>query len=467
MILNITTTHKPATDLGYLLHKHPDKFQTFNLSVGKAHIFYPEISKNRATISLLLDIDPIGMVRNARRQGGDNFLIGKYVNDRPYVASSFMSNAISKTFSTAMNGRCKDKPELVNKPLPFEVVITSLPAPKGGEQLIKRLFEPLGYDVQVERHTLDEKFPQWGESKYYNVTLKNRVTTQELLSHLYVLIPTLDQNKHYFVSHSEIDKLLQKGEGWLENHPEKEQITNRYLINLKSLSRRALEKLRDDDAEDEDDTLLEVKSETDLKKESLHEIRLNLVIEKLVESGAETVADLGCGEGKLIRKLLKHKQFSKILGMDVSYNELLKTKERIYYDEMSAKKKERIELLQGSVTYRDRRIESFDAIALVEVIEHIDLNRLESFERVIFEFAKPKTVVLTTPNKEYNVIWGEKLEKTLRHDDHRFEWTRGEFQKWANEVGEKYNYKVEILPIGTEEVEVGTPSQMAIFKYGN
>ena len=119
MLLNITTTHNPATDLGYLLHKHPDKFQTVEFSVGKAHIFYPEISPEKATISLLLDIDPIDMVRG-KNMTNESFSLANYVNDRPYVASSFMSVAIAKAFSSALNGNCKDKPELVAQKRPLK-----------------------------------------------------------------------------------------------------------------------------------------------------------------------------------------------------------------------------------------------------------------------------------------------------------------------------------------------------------
>ena len=464
MLLNITTTHKPATDLGYLLHKHPDKFQTVELSVGKAHVFYPEKSENRTTVSLLLDIDPIDMVRGARNLGGDGFALGHYVNDRPYVASSFMSVALAKAFSSAMNGKCKDKPELVDVKLPFEVTISVIPAPKGGEILIRKFFEPLGYEVELTRHQLDDKFPEWGDSKYYTLRLKHTITTKELLSHLYVLIPTLDNDKHYFVSENEIEKLLQKGEGWLKEHPEKEQIIRRYLINLNSLSRQALERLSEGEAiGDLNDELIE-KSATQKRNETLHDKRIKLVAEKITESGAERVLDLGCGEGKLIRQLIKQKQFSEIVGMDVSYNELIKAKERLHFDEMSPKQKERINLFQGSLTYKDQRLEGFDAAAVIEVIEHLDLNRLKAFERVLFEFAKPKTVVLTTPTQEYNVVWNKLDAEEMRHSDHRFEWTRNEFAEWSNRIGETYNYQVELFPIGDEVEDIGAPSQMAIFK---
>jgi len=462
MLLQITTTHKPATDLGYLLHKHPDKFQSIDLSIGKGHVFYPESSENKTTVAVLLDIDPIDMVRGRNRSS--NFSLGQYVNDRPYVASSFMSVALSKAFSTAMNGKCSNKPELVEVKMPFEINISVLPAPKGGEQLIRRLFEPLGYEVTVDRHILDEKFEDWGESKYYTVKLSNTITTQELLQHLYVLIPALDNDKHYYVSQNEIEKLLEKGKGWLSSHPEREEITRRYLINLGSLSRQAISRLSEDKGNEEEVKLNQEEKE---RKETLHQKRLKLVLEQIKKSGAESVIDLGCGEGKLIRMLLKEKQFKKISGTDVSYNELTKAKDRLHWDEMAPRQKERISLFQGALTYKDKRLEGYDAAAIVEVIEHLDENRLKSFERVIFEFAKPKTVVLTTPNGEYNILYENMEENAMRHTDHRFEWTREQFAEWANKVAMNNNYKVEFLPIGEEDSKVGAPSQMAIFTYGN
>lgn len=465
MLLNITTTHKPATDLGYLLHKHPDKLQSIDLSIGKAHVFYPENSEEKTTASLLLDIDPIDMVRGGRNLSWKGFSLGQYVNDRPYVASSFMSVAIAKAFSTAMNGTCNKKPELVNIKMPFEVNISVLPAPKGGEMLIRKMFEPLGYQVEVERHVLDEKFVDWGESKYYSVKLKHIIALHELLSHLYVMIPALDNDKHYYISENETEKLLEKGKGWLAGHPEKEQITKRYLLNLRSLSRKALKQLNDDSETEE--LIEDAKTEEVKKKETLHQKRLSLVLEKLKESGAKKVLDLGCGEGKLIRMLLKERQFEKIAGMDVSYQELTKCKDRLHWDEMAPRQKDRIELFQGALTYKDKRLEGFDAAAIVEVIEHLDENRLKSFERVVFECAKPKTVVLTTPNGEYNVLFENMEAETMRHTDHRFEWTRNEFETWAKQVAKTNNYTVQFLPIGGEDEKVGAPSQMAIFKYGN
>ena len=482
MLLTITAEGENAAALSFLLHKHPDKLQQVELSVGAASIFYPECEKEKVTAALLLDIDPIGMVRNAKNFAGKDFLLGQYVNDRPYVASSFMSSAISKAFSSAMNGSCKEHPEFIDMPLALTAKISVLPAPRGGELLIKRLFEPLGYTVEAERHLLDTQFSEWGYGKYFTLTLKNTLPLKELLSHLYVLIPVLDNEKHYFITQNEVEKLLQKGKGWLEQHPEREIIVSRYLINLKSLVRSAFEVLQavedgiipDTDNEAEQDELTKIEdtaaAHTQLqkvKKERLHDIRLRLVAEKLKQSGAASVIDLGCGDGKLLRLLLKEKQFTRIAGTDVSYSELEKSQDKLHWNEMPEKQRERLSLFQSSLTYRDKRFSGFDAAAVVEVIEHLDPNRLPALEKSLFTYAKPQTIVLTTPNREYNVRYENLSAGKVRHSDHWFEWTRSEFAAWAERVARENNYTVAFFPVGEEEENIGAPSQMAVFTYGN
>ena len=482
MLLTITAEGENAAALSFLLHKHPDKLQQVELSVGAASIFYPECGKEKVTAALLLDIDPIGMARNAKNFAGKDFLLRQYVNDRPYVASSFMSSAISKAFSSAMNGSCKEHPELIEMPLALTAKISVLPAPRGGELLIKRLFEPLGYTVEAERHLLDTQFSEWGYGKYFTLTLKNTLPLKDLLSHLYVLIPVLDTEKHYFITQNEVEKLLQKGKGWLEQHPEREIIVSRYLINLKSLVRSAFEVLQaaedgiipDTDNEAEQDELTEIEdtaaAHTQLqkaKKERLHDIRLKLVAEKLKQSGAASVIDLGCGDGKLLRLLLKEKQFTRIAGTDVSYSELEKSQDKVHWNEMPEKQRERLSLFQSSLTYRDKRFSGFDAAAVVEVIEHLDPNRLPALEKSLFTYAKPQIIVLTTPNREYNVRYENLSAGKVRHSDHRFEWPRSEFAAWAERVARENNYTVAFFPVGEEEENIGAPSQMAVFTYGN
>ena len=462
MLLTLSTNRKPATDLGYLLHKHPDRFQSFELSFGSAHVFYPEVGEDRTTASLLLDVDPVGMVRGKGR--GHGSLLGHYVNDRPYVASSLMSVAISQVFGSAMAGRCKERPELAGTPIPLSARIDVLPV-RGGEDFLHRIFEPLEYTVEATRHPLDEQFPEWGESPYYSVTIAGTKTLAELLTHLYVLIPVFDNDKHYFVGDDELEKLLAKGAGWLDSHPEKEQIARRYLKHRANLYRVALARLAEEEQADPSDETKGVQEEESLEQPlSLNDQRHGVVLAALRASGARSVLDLGCSEGKLLRRLLDDRQFERIVGLDVSMQSLQHAAKRLNFDRLPPKQKERIELIHGSLIYRDQRLAGFDAAAVVEVVEHLDPPRLAAFERVLFEFARPTTIVLTTPNREYNVLWESLPAGNLRHGDHRFEWTRAEFQDWAKRVAERFGYGVRFLPIAPEDAVLGSPTQMAVFE---
>jgi 3' terminal RNA ribose 2'-O-methyltransferase Hen1 len=464
MLLALTTTHVPATDLGYLLHKSPFRVHSSEQAFGKAHVFYPEVTPNRCTAALLLEIDPIGLVRNRRGPSGEAHALEEYVNDRPYAASSLLSVAIARTFGTAMTGRSKERQELADTALPLEARIFVLPC-RGGETLLGRLFEPLGYEVEAMRHPLDKKFPEWGDSSYFTVTLKNTIRLRDLLTHLYVLIPVLDDDKHYWVGDAEVEKLLRHGEGWLRDHPERELITHRYLKHQKRLAREALGRLigEEEPAADEAVETHALEEEAIEKPISLAEQRIGAVMASLRSCGAKRVVDLGCGEGRLLRELLKDKVFSEIVGMDVSHRALEMASQKLRLEDLPRMQKERIRLIHGSLTYRDKRLSGFDAATVVEVIEHQDPPRLASFERVLFEFARPQTVVVTTPNVEFNVKFETLPAGKLRHKDHRFEWTRAEFQSWARTMAERFAYSVRFLPIGPEDPAVGSPTQMAIF----
>src|SRR5579862_1755012 len=464
MLLTITTTHRPATELSYLLHKHPDRFQSFDLSFGKVHVFYPEVGDERCSACLMLDVDPVGLVRG--KNPDQNFLLAQYVNDRPYTASSFMSVAISQVFGAALQGRSKDRPELAATAIPLSARIDVLPV-RGGERFLRAVFEPLGYEVEAVRFPLDERFPDWGESPYFSVTVEKTTTLAELLTHLYVLIPVFDGRKHYWVGDDEMEKLLAKGEGWLARHPEKEEITRRYLKFQPSLYRLALARLVQDEepGEAEEEEQPKGKAEEVLEKPiSLNEQRLGAVVASLRASGAKRVLDLGCGEGKLLRELLKDKQFEEVVGMDVSIRSLEVARDRLKLDRLPERQAARIKLLHGSLIYRDRRLDGFDAAAVVEVVEHLDPPRLSAFERVLFEFARPGTVVLTTPNREYNVTWETLPAGQFRHPDHRFEWTRQEFRGWAEGIAGRFGYAVRFQPIGPVDAALGAPTQMATFE---
>lgn len=461
MLLTITTTHTPATDLGYLLHKNPARTQSFSLSYGKAHVFYPRAEEECCTAALLLEIDPISLVRGRRGPVGERRIIAHYVNDRPYVASSFLSVAIAQVFGTALGGRCKERPELAETALPLQVSLSAVPC-RGGEKFLRQLFEPLGYRVRTEQHSLDELFPEWGESPYFSIQLKATCRLSELLSHLYVLIPVLDAEKHYWVGEDELDKLLRHGAGWLADHPSREAIVTRYLKHRRSLARAALVRLEEDSADEAGEG--ENEEEKAEKPLRLNEIRLQAVVEELKKCGARRVLDLGCGSGKLLQKLQAESMFTKIVGMDVSLSALEIARKRLSLDRRQGAGQASVELLHGSLVYRDWRLSGFDAAAVIEVIEHLDPHHLSAFEQVLFAHTKPSFIVVTTPNREYNVNFINLPEGKLRHRDHRFEWTRKQLQAWAKQVAERYGYSPRFSSVGPEDPVVGAPTQMVVFE---
>jgi 3' terminal RNA ribose 2'-O-methyltransferase Hen1 len=461
MLLTLTLTRPPATDLGHLLHKHPERLQSFSLPFGQAHVFYPEASEERCTAALMLEVDPVGLIRRGVRFPR----LDQYVNDRPYVASSFLSVAIARVYNTALGGRSKERPGLVELPLPLRARIAALPC-AGGEGLLRRLFEPLGYGVHAVDHPLDEQFPEWGESRYYTVELEGELRLRELLAHLYVLVPVLDAEKHYWVGEDEVEKLLRRGEGWLAGHPERELIVNRYLKYRRSLTSEALAKLLEDEEVDPDREFEARALEEEAVEEPLrlNEKRLGAVVSVLKAHGAKRVLDLGCGSGKLVQALMKEPQFAEIVGVDISHRALESADAWLKLDRLAPKQRERVRLFQTALTYRDKRLAGFDAAAVIEVIEHFDRPRLHAFERVVFEHAQPGAVALTTPNREYNVRFDGLPAGSFRHRDHRFEWTRREFEDWAGEVAGRFGYGVRFLPVGPEDPEVGAPTQMAVFE---
>ena len=461
MQLRISTTHNPATDLGYLLSKNPDRHQTFPLAFGTAHVFYPDAAPDYCSVALVVDVDPVGLVRG---RGDADGPLTQYVNDRPYTASSFLAVAIAQVFSSGMAGSSKARAELAASAMPLSAEIPVIRC-RAGAAKVRVCFEPLGYDVDVQPIALDDTFPEWGESRYFRLHLRGTLRLSELLQHLYILLPALDGDKHYYVGSDEVQKLLDKGSDWLADHPERDWILANYLKRQRSLVREALGKLLDapEDEVEASDREKEAGEQQLERALSLNERRMAAVEDVLARSGAASVLDVGCGEGRLLGRLLEHRQFRTILGIDVSAVSLERAAERLKLDRLAPMQRARIDLQQGSLTYRDARMAGFDAACAIEVIEHIDATRLAAFERTLFEFAQPRTVVVTTPNVEYNVRFPALPAGTMRHRDHRFEWSRAEFQAWATGVCERHGYSVEFLPIGDVDPELGPPTQMGVF----
>jgi 3' terminal RNA ribose 2'-O-methyltransferase Hen1 len=487
MLLTITMTAEPsaiaATDLGFLLHKNPARVQSFEVSTGTAHVFYPEATDTRCTAALLLEVDPVGLVRGRRGPAAEGFGLGQYVNDRPYAASSMLAVALVRVFKTAMAGRCDARPELAASAVPLEVHVPVLPC-RGGPELASTLFEPLGWNVSAAPIALDETFPSWGDSRYVDLRLTGMLRLADALNHLYVLLPVLDDSKHYWVSTDEVDKLIRAGGGWLAGHPSKTLITRRYLAHRSGLFTSALARLAevDDAAPESFDNAIPVSEGGDQEADtageptppqtatapagpsgSLAEQRREAVLAVLRAAGVRKVADVGCGEGALTAALLGDPSFTEVVAADVSSRALEVAGRRLRVDRMPERQRDRLRLIQSSLTYRDQRLAGMDALVLVEVVEHIDQPRHAALERTIFTDAAPPLVIVTTPNAEHNVRYEFLAPGQMRHRDHRFEWTRDEFATWARRVASERGYEVRFAPVGPEDPEVGAPTQMAVF----
>jgi 3' terminal RNA ribose 2'-O-methyltransferase Hen1 len=469
VLLTITTTATGTTvasDLGYLLHKHPDRVQSFELPVGTAHVFYPESDERRCTAALLLEVDPVGIVRG-KRFGGDGFALAQYVNDRPYAASSMLAVALGKVWGTALKGRCPARPDLEGAALPLTVAVPALPC-SGGVDLVRRLFAPLGWQVRADAVALDPEVPRWGDSRYADVTLTGTMPLADALSHLYVLLPVLDGAKHYWVSTDEVDKLVRNAGAWLGSHPERDLVTRRYLKHQREFVAEATERL--DALDDVAAESLQPEPTTggdgdDVEPATpLVRLRSAAVLAALRDTASHRVVDLGCGEGALLRELLADPAFTEVVGVDVAPGALERAERRLALERMPDSVRARLTLRQSSATYRDRALEGFDAVVLMEVVEHLDPDRLPALERSVFGHARPAAVVVTTPNAEFNVRYERLATGAMRHPDHRFEWTRAEFGRWASAVAETHGYAVELRPVGEVDPEVGSPTQLALFR---
>ncbi len=458
MLLTISTTHAPATDLGYLLHKHPDRLQSFTLASGQAHVFYPEATPERCTAALLLEVDPVALVRGNAIASE----LAEYVSDRPYAASSMLAVAIKEAFRTALTGRCDARPALAAAPIPLEIRVPALRC-RGGARLARDAFTPLGWTVEANGQPY--RPPEWGDSPYVDLRLSGQLRLKDALNHLYVLLPVLDDAKHYWVSTQEVDKLIRAGGDWLARHPARDLITSRYLAHRRALTRSALARLAEADDTDPaelDNAVPDAAAADDETARPLAVQRREAILGVLRAAGARRVGDLGCGSGALIKDLLEDETVEQIVAVDVSAR-ALQLAARALDRHQHQHQDQRLRLFQSSLTYTDDRLTGLDAAVLMEVIEHVDAERLPALERAVFGFAAPATVVVSTPNAEYNVHFATLPPGALRHGDHRFEWTRAQFEGWAEHVATTYRYDVRFLPVGHEHPDAGPPTQLAVF----
>jgi len=458
VLLTITTTRAPATDLGYLLHKHPDRVQAFATATGVAHVFYPEATPERCTAALLLEVDPVALVRGPIGKNTDGEL-AQYVNDRPYAASSMLAVALKEAFRTALTGRCDARPDLAAERIPLSIRVPALRC-RGGPELVAQVFEPLGWTVETTSQRLQPA--EWGLSPYADLRLAGQHRLSDALNHLYVLLPVLDDAKHYWVSTEEVDKLIRAGGDWLAGHPARDLIVRRYVSHRRQLTRSALARLAEaDDTEPEEfDNAV---AEDDEPRRPLAVQRRAAILAIVRERQARRVGDFGCGAGELTRDLLAEPGVQHVIAVDVSARALQIAARNLRLDRMPDHRRERLSIFASALTYRDDRLAGLDAAVLLEGIEHVDPGRLPALERVVFGFAAPATVIVTTPNAEYNPHFETLPAGALRHRDHRFEWTRAQFRAWAQHVADVHGYQVQFLPVGPEHPDAGPPTQLAVF----
>ena len=456
MLLTITTTRAPATDLGYLLHKHPGRVQSFEVASGTAHVFYPEAADGLCTAALLLEVDPVALVRGT----GDS--VTHYVNDRPYAASSLLAVALKRVFGTALTGRCEARPELAATPIPLEIRVPALRC-GGGPELAGRVFGPLGWDVRASPVPLDP--PEWGASPYLDLVLTGTVRLADALNHLYVLLPALDDAKHYWVAGDEVEKLVRAGSGWLAAHPEKELIARRYLAHRRELTELALARLADADDLDPADLDNAVPDDTVPGEEApalLAARRREAVLAVLREAGVRSVADLGCGDGALTAALLRDSAFTRVVATDVSARALRMAARRLKPDLMPESAACPAGAVPVLADLPGRAAGGTGRGGADGGYRARGPARLAAVERAVFGLAAPGMVVVTTPNREHNAEYGMP-GGALRHPDHRFEWNRAEFGEWASRVAAAYGYRVRMAAAGPVSAAAGPATQLAVF----
>ena len=472
MYVSLSTTTAPVEDLTFLLHKHPARAHTRKLSVGAVSVVCTELTDERCTVALALEVDPIGLLRG---QGAamESFTLGQYVNDRPYVASSLLTGAIRGVYGTALAGNCEARPDKVAEPLDLEVHLPTV-ACADGAQLIRRLFEPLGWTVSASALPLDPEVPEWGDSEIFDVTLAGSAVLQVALQQLTILLPVLDDAKHYWVDQTENDKLLRHGGEWLAAHPERGLILRRFLRHQRDLIAAVDEGNEADGVGAQAACDPDGAAQTDARRPSLARERRDAVHAELTRLGAASVLDMGCGQGALLAPLARDPRITRLVGADVSARALAQAARRLGLDGASDGAadgapeaiREKVGLIQSSLTYRDDTLRGFDAMVLMEVIEHLDPERVPVLEQTVFAEARPSHVIVTTPNIEYNAAYPGLAPGELRNHDHRFEWTRAEFAAWADRVALAHGYSVVLAGIGPTVDGLGSATQMATFTRG-
>jgi 3' terminal RNA ribose 2'-O-methyltransferase Hen1 len=445
MQLSIKVTGQGAGVVSHLISKNPHNLYERNEKGHTVRLVYTTSSEEETEFLLYVVPDPIELVRNSP----DLYNITQYINDREFAVSSLFCSFIRTALGTALNGKPKEEyRSWVDHELQLELRFGPLASSLSDKQ-IQQLFEPLGYKIGIDYGDFTV-FKEKSTARY--LTIKGTKTLQTSLRHVFVLIPVLDDYKHYFIDEREVEKLERYGEGWLEFHPLADLIIKRSLRFRDVIAKSNFK------VSDEKDLNFRNKAPS---KPRLNDMRYEAIVKQVQSlTNKSTVIDMGAGEGKLSVQLGFIPGIQEILAVEPSQREHIRAKERF-------EKAKQIEgflepsLLWGSLFYTDDRLRNKDVMILCEVIEHINEDRLPGIMELIFRENRPRTFLITTPNQEYNAIYD--LGENMRHNDHRFEWSREEFQNRCQNWIANVPYSVVFAGIGEEQEPYGFPTQMAIF----
>ena len=450
MLMTMSVEGPGATDLGYLMHKHPGRStpQSFEHAHGTAYVWYPQRSDERTTMALWLDASPRKMRRGGPGKGPGTLL--EYVNASAYVAGGAFVQAMKDTLRSAINGECAARAELTERAWAMHCEVTAVKTDDAGA-LAKRMFGPLGYEVSIAE----------GEAagRYGRVCLTHpEQTVAVALRQLYVLLAAMDAGWERYVGETEVEVLTRRGGGWLETHPERTWIASRFLKRQKTLMDTALERLGGEETS-------EPRGHDPVPKmhESLQALRIETAARRVLEAGAKQIVDLGCGEGKLARRLAGDDAIEGVTAVDVSAKALSRARRNVA--QHSARGAGKIRFAHAPIGVRGGAwSRGHDAAVLLETIEHIDPERIPEIEEAVFAGRGYRIVIVSTPNREYNALYEGLEPGKLRHRDHRFEWDRKEMEAWCQGIAARHRYEVSIEGIGDEDPVHGPPTQLAVFE---
>lgn len=441
MQLSMTVKGAGAEAVSYLIAKNPNNLYERDEKGFKVRLVYPQFTPDEVEFMIYVKPDPIDLVRNSP----ELYDISHYINDREFAVSSLFVSTIRKALGTALNGKPQEDyvqwvGHLFEMEINFGPVATDL-----RDHELEDLFKPIGYNVEITRgiSTIREK------SSARFIRLTGRQTIQNALKHVSILIPVIDNYKHYFIDEREIEKLDRYGEGWLENHPLKRFILKRTLRFQGLISQSKYYEKEP------------YKDQDNLPKARLNDLRYEAIVNYVKTlSNKETIVDLGAGEGKLSVQLGFIQGVKEILSVEPSNKYRVRAVDR--FQQVNNEEFVEPKSVSGSLFYFDSRLQNKDIIILCEVIEHINESRLPKIFETILKDYRPKVLIVTTPNQEYNAVYD--MDEAMRHHDHRFEWTREQFRQNV-EIWVKDNpYQVTFQGIGEEKPVYGYPTQMAIIR---